>query len=137
MDKVLEFKWTTSKGRDTYGYNICSLYVDGKKVTSCNGGGYDMKGTCLGEFIKMQFLEDLKKLPANYGSGDNHRGFYGLVFYNPKTGNRKPEFEEGFKVSLDGACGFSSMERVLNAIGYKIKYISQSKNRSMYLLTSN
>lgn len=46
--KVLQFKWTISRGRDTYGYNICSLYVDGKKVSGCSGGGYDMMGTCLG-----------------------------------------------------------------------------------------
>ena len=45
---VLTFKWTVSRGRDSYGYNIVTLRVDGDKVSSCNGGGYDMKGTCLG-----------------------------------------------------------------------------------------
>lgn len=27
----LYFKWTISKGRNTYGYNICTLLVDGEK----------------------------------------------------------------------------------------------------------
>jgi hypothetical protein len=38
--KTLKFKYTTSKGRDSYGYNICSLWVDGEKVSSTCGGGY-------------------------------------------------------------------------------------------------
>lgn len=62
----LEFKWTVSRGRDTYGYNICTLYVDGRKVSRCNGGGYDMKGTCLGTWIAQEFADELRALtPAD------------------------------------------------------------------------
>ena len=39
---TLKFKYTTSRGRDSYGYNICSLWVDGEKKASTCGGGYDM-----------------------------------------------------------------------------------------------
>jgi hypothetical protein len=60
--KTLEFKWTVSRGRDTYGYNICSLYVDGQKVSACNGGGYDMKGTALGNWIARAYADRLLKL---------------------------------------------------------------------------
>lgn len=28
----LRFRYGTSRGRDSYGYGICSLFVDGKKV---------------------------------------------------------------------------------------------------------
>jgi len=59
---LLEFKWTVSRGRDTDGYNICSLYVDGRKVASCNGGGYDMKGTALGNWIAKAYADRLRKL---------------------------------------------------------------------------
>ncbi len=63
MDKyILEYKWTVSRGRESYGYNICSLYVDGKKVSSCNGGGYDMKGTALGNWIARKFEKELLAL---------------------------------------------------------------------------
>lgn len=65
----LYFKWTVSKGRDTYGYNICSLYINGSKVSSCNGGGYDMKGTALGDWVEKQFTEDLKTLEAHWEEG--------------------------------------------------------------------
>ena len=47
----LEFRWTTSRARDSYGYNRCTLYAGRDKVASTCGGGYDMKGTVLGNFI--------------------------------------------------------------------------------------
>ena len=95
----LSFKWSVSRGRDTYGYNICSLWVDGTKVEGCNGGGYDMMGTCLGNWMEKKFQQELKTLDINQ--------FYGLREH------------DGVRY-LDGACGFSSMERVANALGYKL-----------------
>ena len=38
----LVFKWTTSRAKLTFGYNVVSLFVDGVKVAACNGGGYDV-----------------------------------------------------------------------------------------------
>lgn len=61
---TLEFKWTTSRGRDTYGYNVCTLYADGRKVARCNGGGYDMKGTCLGNYLESAFTDRLRALTS-------------------------------------------------------------------------
>lgn len=58
----LEFKWTTSRARDSYGYNVCTLFADGRKVGRCNGGGYDMKGTCLGSYIDTFFADRLRAL---------------------------------------------------------------------------
>lgn len=49
--QTLEYVWTVSKGRETYGYNICSLYANGNKVSSCNGGGYDMQGVALASYL--------------------------------------------------------------------------------------
>lgn len=44
--KELEFKWSVSRARDTFGYNICSLWIHTdagrEKVASACGGGYDM-----------------------------------------------------------------------------------------------
>lgn len=102
MKKVyqLQFKWSVSRGRDTYGYNICSLYVDGKKVSCCNGGGYDMKGTAFGDWLQKEFQTELKKLNPN--------DFSGIRVYDEK-------------LYLDGACGYSSMERIVNALGYSLK----------------
>ena len=73
-EKLLKFKWTVSRGRDTYGYNICSLFVDGVKVAACNGGGYDMQGTSLGTWLAGAYKDRLLKLKTE---------FYGLTFHNP------------------------------------------------------
>jgi hypothetical protein len=69
---TLNFVWTTSRGRDTYGYNICSLYVDGRKVSACNGGGYDMKGTSLGNWIARAYADRLLKLRAKDMPANSH-----------------------------------------------------------------
>jgi len=132
MNKILEFKWTVSRGQDTYGYNICSLYVGGRKVSSCNGGGYDMEGTALGNWIMANFQDKLKKLPSNYGSGDNKEGFYGLGFYNSKTNKLQHRWSKNVKQAyIDGACGLSSVKDILKAIGFNLEYIKSG----LYKLT--
>lgn len=111
---TLEFKWTVSRGQNTYGYNICSLYVNGDKVSSCNGGGYDMEGTAFGNWVEKEFQNKLKGLDP-----EKH---YGMRIYEDK-------------VVLDGACGFFSMEKIVNTLGYKLQFNkSKSKNIKFVLL---
>ncbi len=133
-NKTLEFRWTVSRGQDTYGYNICSLWVDSQKVASCNGGGYDMQGTVLGTWLQRYFPNKLKTLPTNYGSNDDNKGFYGLSFHAPKSEkyDRHHKYQDGDSMSLDGACGFSSMERIAEAIGVKLNYIMGNKNLTVF-----
>lgn len=169
MDKTLTFKWTVSRARDTYGYNICSLYVDRQKVSSCNGGGYDMQGTALGDWVATAFKSELLKLdiPMSKRNGQDIREYYGLSYHDPDydpgkkviDGETVEEREKaGKSVGLeryqsfhgasskvpterhripliDGACGMSSVEKILNAIGLHLKYITESKNETIYLLT--
>ena len=157
-ETTLKFKWTVSKARDSYGYNICSLWIHGKKVSSCNGGGYDMKGTALGNWVEREFEKELLKLTKE---------FYGLSFHDPNYDPGKAIVEnqtveerekEGKSIGLeryqafhsasskiptekhiipliDGACGFSSVEDILNATGYQLKFIDQDNSTSIYLLT--
>lgn len=149
--KLLVWKWTTSRGQDTYGYNICSLYADGVKMASTCGGGYDMKGTAYGDFIQDEYQERLLKLHRRAGtrwsispSGNYKRlktkaenkivwrgdrgELYGLTSYY-KRGETKP-----FKVCLDGGCGFESMQKIARNIGLKVQYNSEVKNQTSYLL---
>ncbi len=130
--KTLAFKWTVSRGRDTYGYNICSLWVDGRKVESCNGGGYDMQGTCLADYLMSEYKNRIIKLKAQYGSLDKGKGFYGLTYW--KNGKAKRAYHKGVSVSLDGACGFSSIERIAKRIGLDLRYVHSSKNKTIYTL---
>lgn len=232
----LEFKWTVSRGRDTYGYNICSLYVNGQRVSACNGGGYDMKGTSLGNWIERAYADRLRALKpedmpeqshweADYKAWicreclpdriaaelepvqahaeeipncpncnalmdrDNQAGervsdgrkFYGLTFHDPNYdpgkavigkdcadrtlgGNSEgqtvaereaagvsigleryqaiyaassPHATERHTVpSIDGGCGMSSVERILEAIGLKLEWVPGRQNRKndIYIL---
>lgn len=110
---LLEFRWTVSRGRDTYGYNICTLYVDNIKVSSCNGGGYDMQGTCLGEWLQTVEPEKIKHLNAST--------YYGLFHYNSKTKNSQKIGSKNSETYLDGACGLDCITRIGNALGYKFQ----------------
>lgn len=130
--ETLVFKGTVSKGRDMYGYNICSLWVNGYKETSCNGGGYDMQGTCLADYLLAHYKDRIIKLKAQYGSMDKGKGFYGLIYW--KKGKRRRAYSEGTEVCLDGACGFSSIERIAKKIGLQLNFVRNSKNETVYTL---
>ena len=136
----LKFKWTTSKARDSYGYNVCTLLVDSEKKARCNGGGYDMKGTCFGSWIEKEFEKDLLKFKQD---------FYGLTYHDPNWQPSKEiikreeegkslgleRYQDFYKQSsklptekhtipqIDGACGFRSVEKILNHLGLNIELI--------------
>ena len=181
MMHKLVFKWTVLRGRDTYGYNICSLYVDGRKVSPCNGGGYDMNGTALGNWVAGRFSDELMKLeiPMSRRNGEEVQEYYGLSYHDPKFDPGKAVIGDGaddrtigkntegktveqaeadgeslgleryqafYRASsrvpterhtvplIDGACGFGSVERIVNALGYELEYIHNSKNETIYTL---
>ena len=136
----LKYKWTSSRARDSYGYNVCTLLVDGEKVGRCNGGGYDMTGTSLAQWVETNFKNDLLKLKEE---------FYGLSFHDPNWQPSKEiiereekglslgleRYQDFYKQSsklptdkhtipqINGSCGVSSVERILNAIGYSYSCI--------------
>lgn len=142
--KSLHFKWTVSRGRDTYGYNICTLLVDGEKVSKCMGGGYDMQGTAFGEWLQNAYQTELVKFMNDNGinelppcnsyetkNGTIRRyelpGYYGMSLHVGPKGD--------VKVYLDGACGFSSIQRIAESIGIKLQWNKESdkyKNHSFY-----
>ena len=127
--QTLKFRWGTSKGRDTWGYTICTLIdTHGNRLAQTIGGGYDMKGTCIGELINKYFGEELKKLVANSGSMDTPSGLYGLTHYNPKAKSRKRMYlkraNKHTQSYVNGACGMSSMRRILNKIGFELTYLT-------------
>lgn len=130
--KTLVFKWTVSRGQYTYDYNICILWVNGVKEASCNGGNYDMQGTCLANYLLHNYKDRIIKLKAQYGSLDKSKGFYGLFYY--KNGKRRRAYSEGAEVGLDGACGFSSIERIAKKIGLQLNFVHNSKNETVYIL---
>jgi hypothetical protein len=134
----LLFKWTVSRGINTCGYNICSLYENEKKIISFYGGGYDMEGACLGEYISKKFAKQLiEKLKKD---GKPFLGyntvFCGLnITEEIKVDKKTGKWYKTHEVLTDGACGFTKMENILEYLGYKLDRIPQEKkDNSMYTL---
>lgn len=180
INERLEVKWGTSRGRDTYGYTTCSLYVNGRKVAACNGGGYDMRGTVIGNYIAAAFAPELLQLDASKGKspyGGPAEDFYGLTYHDPDfdpgkyVPPGKPVFgdeadigktveqleNEGKSFGLDryqafysasskvpterhriplidGACGMSSVERIISALGLELEHVLDTKKLDLYIL---
>lgn len=134
----LAIKWTVSRGRDTYGYNIVTLTdQDSGKRYSCNGGGYDMTGTVFGQWLMDTHRAELLSIAGraydlrviadpDKASGviENRDGLYGMRSYS-YTYDSDLDY-----VHLDGACGLSSMERIAEAIGLTIKHTYDRKGQT-------
>ncbi len=163
----LKLNWTTSRARDTYGYNVLTLREgrgnDYNIMGRCNGGGYDMVGTVLGQWAENRFIDRLLSLDVP------DDGYYGLRYINPKfnagdaivpgTGQTVAEREaageslgleryqarysatsprptkEHTVPAIDGACGPGSVRKILEAIGVSLTVLSDSRNETLYSVT--
>lgn len=103
----LTVTYGTSRGRDTYGYNLVTLDAGHKKYRTC-GGGYDMRGTVFADWLQDTFQDRLyrirRRMSARYSkrkryrTNENRRDYYGGCWN-----------QDSKTVSLDGACGFDSI----------------------------
>ncbi len=151
-------RWNTHKPT---GYPQCNLNVGGDKVARCNGGGYDMVGTCFGDWVAATFVPQLNKLTTK---------FYGLTFHDPnfdaakvvvkETGRTVEEMEKAgtslgldryqqtmwasspvptathTEPQIDGGCGLDAVRTIFEAIGGKIKWVKDRRpNGSDYEVT--
>lgn len=125
----LVLSWATSKGRDTYGYNICRLddRNNGKRYRTV-GGGYDMMGSVFGQWLQETYQKELQAIKA--------RSHY-ITDENGTTSNPRSDSLYGMRwksdntVSLDGACGVESMIKIAEAVGLEVErdYIVKGKRR--------
>ena len=106
MHDTILFSYGVSRGRDTYGYNIVTLTssAQGKKFR-CMGGGYDMHGQVLGEYV--QYCATQEQLRAAVSADDSL----------PVT-----VLHTGCAVVV-GASGEASVLRLMRAIGWEVKAI--------------
>ena len=91
------------------------------KGVRCKGGGYDMTGTCLGQFMEKNFPEQIKRLDS--------REFYGVHHWNTKTKKRQYRSSENTRTTIDGGCGMNSMRNILEKIGFKLEYINETRGK--------
>ena len=135
MERYLEISWSTSRGRDTYGYNICKLTDTAtRKVYRTLGGGYDMLGTVVGDWMQDAYQDRLRAISDRAGSvytdgvGGSYKTFtneYGRTLPDHFYGMTR-EYTSG-NVTLDGACGLRAMEYVAEAIGVDLRAIVNRK----------
>jgi len=122
----IAISWSTSHGRDTYGYNICRAdsRQSGTRYRTC-GGGYDMIGTVIGKYFAAEHQQELRDLCAKqemrpYGSTTSkHCDLYGM--FQRADGS----------VYLDGACGIESMIRIIEACGYEVQREGNKKGHTV------
>lgn len=121
----LSISWTTSRGRDTYGYNICRLdsRASGARYRTC-GGGYDMIGTVFGDFLAAEHQDALRQLAAEsvpYAQTSHrcHPELYGLFFRADGS------------AYCDGACGIESMRRIAEAIGLEVQWEGNKRGHTI------
>ena len=127
----LSLSWSVSRGRDTYGYNICRLddRNNGQRF-KCMGGGYDMVGTVFGQWLEANYQAELltlkeranysRSVDGGYTPANREDSLYGMAY-----------LEKENRVSLDGACGRECMIRIAEAIGLEVErdYIATGRRR--------
>ncbi len=90
IGETLTIRWGVSRGQNTAGYTTCSLKNgNGKRVAGCNGGGYDLRGTVVGDWVARTFADELRALKEGdfpdrrAGRGKGGPELYGLTFHDP------------------------------------------------------
>jgi hypothetical protein len=119
MSRTLTISTGTSRGRDTYGYTIVRLRdSDTGKLYRCMGGGYDMVGTVLADWLTDVHQDALRTIrdrayyisdTGRFAPSKNPEALYGMTKYT-----------DG-RVSIDGACGVESVRRIATAAGVKLR----------------
>lgn len=129
---ILKIKWSVSRGQNSYGYNICSLWKNGEKVTSTNGGGYDMVGTVLANYLVANYQDRLLKLdiPMNRRNGEDIQEIYGLSFSDGKGKHQSTHFDGETEAHFDGAVGVSEVLKLAKNIGLDIVW-----NEDIFVIT--
>ena len=125
----LSLTWGISKGRDTYGYNILTLRDEHGHKYRTMGGGYDMTGTVLGDWLESNYQDRLMKIRSRaHSTWMKSRRFKYNKKQNALYGMRYSKTTNG--VVLDGACGESCMVAIAKAIGLSIKYTTAGRRNT-------
>ena len=105
MTDTVLFTYGVSRGRDTYGYNMVTLSSNTGKRFRAMGGGYDMHGQVLGDYV--QFNANPDQLRAAAEADDS------LPITITPDG----------KVIVLGASGLTSVLRLMRALGWEVSAI--------------
>lgn len=95
----------------------CRMYVNGFLVGSCGGGGYDMRGTALAEFLSNAYKAELGNL-------------WEQVKDLPDTGWNTPHRPYGMYEggSINGCAGLNCMVEIAGLIGLEIWWDCETRS---------
>jgi hypothetical protein len=121
-----------SKAADSYGYNrVVASSARADKAGVAVGGGYDLHTTALCEHLAPVIQDRLDALPVGTKSvGDYPRPLYGVNFKGHTTGS-------GYtytSASVDGGCGFSSIQEVFRAAGVEVTEVYSRTARASKMI---
>jgi hypothetical protein len=120
-----------SKAHDSYGYSRVAARSAHSKSGVAVGGGYDLHTTALCEHLAPLLQDRLDALlPGTKSAGPYPRTLYGINFKGHKTAS-------GYtytSASVDGGCGFSSIQDVFSAAGVEVTQLYSLQARSSKLL---
>jgi hypothetical protein len=108
---------------------VVSFYIDGDLQARCHGGGYDMTGTVIGDWMTRAFKDELKQLALGLFYNEKYiylpfnRGLYGLSLHDKES-----------QVYLDGACGTNTMEFILGLLGYRLERLTSTPSKTGFIL---
>lgn len=107
---VLNVKWSTSRAQDSYGYPMIKLDDASRRHAPIRavGGGYDMVGTVLGDWLQTMRQDKLSVLDVPE--------FYGF--------SRRDQY-----VRVNGACGLRSVIDGARAVGINIVPVYNRRGR--------
>ena len=131
-ERFLKYRTGISRGRETFGYAIVSLesFETGKRYR-CNGGGYDMLGTVLGNWLSdryqsemLAYLESLGMKPGDWATS--------------RDGAKANGWHYGTHISkkgiagIDGATGQSNVIELARRMGIIIESVSTPKKKKYH-----
>lgn len=125
----ITISWGISRGRDTYGWNICrAVSRDTGKTYRTIGGGYDMVGTVIGEWFAAEHQKELQALTHANLDGFVKYGSSGSTLHNPAFYGLY--IRANGSVFLDGGCGIESMLRIIKSCGFEYQRQYNPKTKS-------
>ena len=121
---VLVFKWT--KGH--YGNRVKLQDKNGQTLARCSGGGYDMQGTVLGDFIADNWPDVVRRMDS--------RDFYGITHFCKRTRRHLNRAGKHTNTTVNGACGFDQMRKILARVGFNLCKVYSDSTTDVYTLHS-
>lgn len=117
--------WSISRARDTEGYNVITVrnLDTNKKMSGCNGGGYDMENTALCEAICKEYQDELRETLKFIAPFDKDI-FMGI--YRNKLD----------EIYSDGGCGDGVTRKLCEILGVSMRKNKVNSNCFIYRLES-